>query len=482
MDEKMLEDALAVLRLEKSDNQYYEVKSAHGGMPHSVCETISAFANTPGGGILILGVDESLGFNAVGVYNPKQCQQSLANYAKKEFSVLVDLRTKLMTIDEKPVVWVEVREADKTLKPVTVKSSGKTYIRYYDGDFELSEQEKQLFIASRGSSHFDESAVPESGSADLDSQLVSDYIANRKAHSRALSGMTDPDVLFRTGVTNRDGCLTAAGAVALGIYPQQFFPNYSIKVSAQKKRGLARGLRAININSIDGPIPMLLEDAVKWVENNSDEITVDLPNGHVRTVREYPTAVVRELVSNALIHRDMNPVSMFQGITLIIEDDRLVISNPGGLYGISVRELGRTGSKTRNARLAEICQYIQIDDGSNVLEKLGSGIPRIIEELSSLNMPLPRFIDGGIYFTAILKSGKYYRNDNVDKQSASGGNESRLLLLLAASPCSRNKLQDATGLTSAQIRYSLEKLIKAGKVIKAGNGSSPNTVYALASD
>ncbi|MDR2486604.1 MAG: ATP-binding protein, partial [Clostridiales Family XIII bacterium] len=143
MDEKMLQDVLDALRLEKSDNQYYEVKSAHGGMPHSVRETISAFANTPGGGILILGADEARSFAAVGVYNPKQCQQTLANYAKNEFSVLIDLRTKLMTIDNKPVVWAEIGEADKTLKPVRVKSSGKAYIRYYDGDFELSEQEAQ---------------------------------------------------------------------------------------------------------------------------------------------------------------------------------------------------------------------------------------------------------------------------------------------------------------------------------------------------
>jgi ATP-dependent DNA helicase RecG len=294
--------------------------------------------------------------------------------------------------------------------------------------------------------------------------------------------MSEEDVLFRTGVTNRTGELTKAGAVALGMYPQQFLPNYSVKVSVRKKNTFAAGVRAVNANSIDGPIPLLLEETIKWVENNTDEITIDLPNGRVRTVKEYPSLAVRELVSNALIHRDMNPVSMFQSITLTIEEDRLVISNPGGLYGLSVRELGRSGSKTRNARLAEICQYIQADNGLNVVEKLGSGIPKVIEELSASNMLSPQFVDGGIYFTAIMKSGKYHQSGYRENKGKSTANEDKVSSALSVGSLSKRELQRNTGLTDAQIRFILEKMIKSGHIQKLGEGTSPNTKYALVAE
>jgi ATP-dependent DNA helicase RecG len=483
-NDKLL-SVISELRREHSDNQYYEAKAANGGIPQSLKDTISAFANTPGGGVLILGVDEGRDFEIVGVYDTKQCQQTLANYARKDFNGLISINTTPLFIDGKEVIWAEIHEADRTLKPVKIKNSGKSYIRLYDGDYELSELEEQLFISARGSSHFDEDIIPESGISDLDEQLVSAYIANRKIHSRSLEKMNDADVLFRTGVTNRNGELSKAGAVALGIYPQQFLPNYSIKVSVQKKNKHSDNVRAVNVNSIDGPLPILLEETIKWVENNTDVLTMNLPSGHVKNVREYPLGACRELVSNALIHRDMNPLSLHQSISLTIEDERLVISNPGGLYGLSVTELGHTGSKTRNSKLAEICQFIEDEEGRNVIERLGSGIPRVLEELSISNMDPPIFIDGGIYFTAILKSAENREmpiEDELpkeDKEIKKINPQTMIITELKIGNRSKEELREATNLSKSQIRYALGKLIEQGKVEKFGERNSPRTEYGL---
>ena len=494
MDINKLNEVISLLRNENSDNQYYEVKAAAKGFPQNLRETISAFANTPGGGVLVLGLDENNNFEISGVYDSKECQQALAAYAKKEFRTLVSIKTTLIVIGEKKVVWAEVTEADKTQKPVKLKGNGKSYIRLYDGDYELSEEEEQLFIAHRGSSHFDTEIVPSSSLSDLDETLTKSYITNRKEHSRALRKMPDDELLFRTGIMDKNGALTKAGVAALGKYPQQFFPNFSIKVSVRKRKRRAERVRAINVNSIDGPIPMMLEEAVKWVANNSDELSWQMPNGHVSTVREYPLASIRELISNALIHRDLNPLSMFQSITLTMEEDRLILSNPGGLYGLTIRELGHTESKTRNARLAEICQYVRGEDGYNVIEKLGSGIPFIMRELASLNMPAATFIDGGIYFTAVLKSAEYQPGFHTSSSSGSAEyskplqedplphtpkNEGLIVAALSESALSRKELEIKTELTVSQVRYMLKKLIEEGKIYKTKEGSSPASKYAL---
>ncbi|MDR0825311.1 MAG: putative DNA binding domain-containing protein [Prevotella sp.] len=479
IDNGKLLSVISELKREHSDNQYYEVKAANGGIPQSLKDTISAFANTPGGGVLILGVDEGLDFEIVGVYDPKQCQQTLANYARKDFNMPVSISTTPLSVDGKEVIWAEIHEANKTLKPIKIKNSGKSFIRLYDGDYELSELEEQLFISARGPSHFDEDIIPESSVSDLDEQLVSAYIANRKKHSRALAKMNDTEILLRTGVTNRAGELSIAGAVALGIYPQQFLPNYSIKVSIHKKNGHSNSIRAINVNSIDGSLSIILEETLKWIENNTDVLTMDMPNGHVRNVREYPLVVCRELISNALIHRDMNPLSMYQNISLTIEDEQLVISNPGGLYGLSVTELGHTGSKTRNTRLAEICQFIVDEEGQNVIERLGSGIPKVLEELSILNMEPPIFIDGGIYFTAILKAAGRNETLKIDETILKRDSQSVIVMELQKGTRSRSELEIATSLSTSQVRYALTKLIKQGKVKKIGESSSSKTKYGL---
>jgi ATP-dependent DNA helicase RecG len=472
---------LEQLRMENSDNQFYEVKTAAGGFPDSTLDTICAFSNTPGGGLLIFGIDEAIDFAVVGVYDSKACQQTLANYAKNEFSIPVDLTSGVVILEGKKVIWAEIGEADKTFKPVKLKKGKKAFIRQYDGDFALSEQEEQMFVAARGQSHFDEDIVPGTGIEELNKELVAAFVANKKSKSSTLSKMDDKEVLLRCGVVGRSGELTKAGLLCLGIYPQQYFPNYTIKASAHKLSKQTGRVRATNTHSFDGPIPTMLHEALNWVADNSNELVLDLPNGRVRTVGEYPPIAMRELIANSLIHRDLSPTSMIQEIRLIIGENKLIISNPGGLYGLHVDELGHTGSITRNSRIADICQYVLAPDSSNVIEKLGSGIPKIIDELAELDMPTPKFIDGGIYFTVILNS--VLTKQPIAKDSNhSNSNTNLVLAALRNGAKSKTEIQKTTNLTHGQTKYAVEKLLKEKKIYKIGKDKSPNTIYASVMD
>ncbi|MFW0112003.1 RNA-binding domain-containing protein [Rothia sp. CCM 9416] len=59
-----------------------EVKAVREGLPQNLGQTLSAFANMPDGGTLILGVDEKSGFTAVGA--DATVEAGIASLARNE--------------------------------------------------------------------------------------------------------------------------------------------------------------------------------------------------------------------------------------------------------------------------------------------------------------------------------------------------------------------------------------------------------------
>ncbi|MCC6174338.1 MAG: ATP-binding protein [Chloroflexi bacterium] len=72
-----------LLRLQEKESLELEFKTARGGLPRELWPTVSAFANTQGGW-LVLGVDESAGPTIVGVTNPEKMLQQLHDLMRND--------------------------------------------------------------------------------------------------------------------------------------------------------------------------------------------------------------------------------------------------------------------------------------------------------------------------------------------------------------------------------------------------------------
>lgn len=410
-----VEDVVDLLRAEGSDVSGIEAKAAHEGYPQDLAPTLSAFGNMPGGGVIVLGLDERSGFEAVGVYDAADAQARLANQARN--AVVPPLQVSFTTgdIEGGMIVLARVRELPTTDKPCEVTATGHAYLRSYDGDYPLSELERQGFVANRGVARHDQAAVEGATRDDLDMSLLATYIANCRARSPRLASMPDDDVLRSTRVVTREGIPTLAGIYTLGRYPQTHFPTLSITASVAARPGDPIGTRSADIAHFDGPLPELLDQAVAWVRRNTATRVRFGTDGHGRDEPEYPTEAVRELVANALVHRDLGPHALSARVTITLRDDRLVITNPGGLHGLTVEQLGAgTGGSARNQSLYDISKDVRTIDGRRLIEGIGSGIATVRQALKEAGMTPPHFVDAGIRFTAIVPEHALLNPDDLE--------------------------------------------------------------------
>jgi ATP-dependent DNA helicase RecG len=286
-----------------------------------------------------------------------------------------------------------------------------------------------------------------------------------------------------------EGQVTLAGLLALGSYTQQFFPQLNVTFVSYPTtdgRTMRDGTRFLDNAALDGPIPTMVAGLLEAVERNMARRSVIIGAGR-EDVWEYPVEAVRELVVNALMHRDYHPLAQGSQVRVEMYPDRLVFVNPGGLYGAATTaELLRgTVSSSRNATLARLLEDVEIP-GTNrtVCENRGSGIRTILAELASLNMEPPMLRSSGGLFTAELRSRESGQPEAGVAKTAPAGQRpttsSRAILAAhATDPRSTAELMAETGLSRAGVGVNLRALEAQGLTRPTENRRSPSVKWEL---
>jgi ATP-dependent DNA helicase RecG len=472
-----LTQLIGILRYEGGDLPGVEVKAAGGGLPESIIPTLCSFANRPGGGTIVLGLDEAAGFAPVGLVDLRAMKEALASKARQalEPPIVVDIDEG--SVDGVPIIVCVVHELDPSQKPCRVAGGTHrgVWVRAWDGDYRASDPEIQGLLANRTQPRFDAEPAPNATRADLDPDLVADFIRNCRSGSGQLASISEDDeLLWRMGVTvGMDRVPSVAGLLALGVYPQQYLPATGLQAVLIAGRSDPANVRALDARRFDGPISQMIVDATSWVTRSSPSAIVSDPaTGQVTNRDAWPADAVRELIGNALIHRDLAPWALSETALVRLDGERLVVKNPGGLYGVDVNRLGQVGvTSARNANLARICQYVRLPGGTRAAEALASGIPTVLNAVKSAGLPPPIFGDDGLRFTVVLRQRTLHAAPSVKPRSS----RSRLLIALGVGPLDVRQLQAATGLAPPNIRKQLRLLRDEGLVRQHGGQGQPTT-------
>ena len=479
MDEKALLALIAQLRAHGGDFTTVEVKRGTGGVPN-VAETLCAFGNMPDGGLIVVGLDENHDFAAVGVVDPAATEQGIAAQARGAVVPPVLVSFEMVMCQGVPVVVASVAGLPASVRPCRV--DGRAYLRQADGDYAMSAQEEQQMLALRDRPRYDAVPVPGTSMDDLDQQLTAVFARNARGSSRRLADLDDVTVLRRKGVLEAEGRrLTLAGLYALGQYPQQFAPSLAVTAAVVTAPGSPD--RLYDLAHLDGPIPALLDSCVEWLRRNLPGGVRVAADGHNYDHPELPLPALRELVANALVHRDLGPNTQSKRVEIRLRDGRLVITNPGGLWGVSREQLGLPGAKSAvNEYLYDICTLTSTSEGARVIEGEGGGIGEVQRSLVNWPADPPIFIDKAVSFTAVIMRPKTMQPKTAPVLDEQKSTIEKVLTALADGPLDRATLAQRCNLTPSQVRYALTKAVKQGRAVMTGKRGDRNTKYAPTSN
>lgn len=455
-------EKLEFIQKMKCESQTLELKSAHEGCPKRLYDSLSSFSNQDEGGVIIFGIDEKQNYKEVGVYDPQDIQKKINEQCLQMEPVI---RPVLTVVEKNNLFFVsaEIPGIDLTDRPCHYKGQGRlkgSYTRIGDSDEQMTEYEIYSYEAFRKKYQDDVRPVPRATDASLNRELLSRYIQLLQSGKPNLSAISDEDICELMSIT-RNKEVTLNAILLFGLYPQAYFPQLCITAIVVPGNEIGQlgeaGERFLDNQRIEGSIPDMLNEAIKFVRKNMRNKTIiNAETGRREDRTEYPITAVREAIINALVHRDYSVHTEGMPIQIIMYEDRMEIRNPGGIYGRTrVNQLGKVQPDTRNPVLASALEVL------GVTENRYSGIPTIRREMNNYNLQEPEFLDErGNFVVKFYKAGKEVISPEAEAENI------RNLLIFCKTPRTRKEICEFLGLSSVTyaIQIYVMPLVEAGKI------------------
>jgi predicted HTH transcriptional regulator len=433
-------------------------------------KTVVAYANGRGGKI-IFGVDdktlEVVGMDTDSIF---QTIDAITNAISDscEPTILPDIT--LQTVEDKTVIVVEIFPGK--MRPYYIKSKGMvsgTYVRSAGTTRSVADYMLKELILEGQNRYYDceiceELTITPEDIERLCAKMKATAIRNTLTEGEKLKVKdVTQNVLISWGVlAEKDGAVVPSNAYALLTGQARFQPVIQCAVFKGKDRAYF-----VDRREFEGSIQDQMEAAFQYVlEKINRGMRIQ---GMYRQDRyELPVDSVREMIANSVAHRSyLEPGN----IQVALFDDRLEVTSPGMLLnGVSIKKMKEGYSKPRNRAIASAFAYMKI------IEKWGSGIPRILRECNEYGLPEPEFIDFdgdfrvNMYRQLPEKDWSHTDDTKRDTNDTISENDTKVLNLIRENPSiTQAELKEKLQVSIVTVKRLMADLQKRGLIERQGS-------------
>ena len=338
-----------------------------------LADEVAAMANTPGGGALILGVENRTG-EAIGtVLDPEWLRQQI--YRRIEIAPDVEevIRRGIRLL----VIYVaEAREPVEDTGDRLRWRVGAASVPVDRGEWWVHRQGRAGWDAMSGGSGLGPEDVTQGALL-----VAREYLGRGEDVDGArqdLARSAPLDLLRRIGVVTVDGQLTQAGALLFCPSPRPWLTWTRLDVEGGDVLAREDTHAGLSLLEQIQRVETLLEAA-------NDRVTIPGEFAE-RTIRELPMRSAREAVLNGIVHRDWN-LQEATAVTWVEADVSLTVVSPGGFVGGVTQDNALTQRYSRSPALADAVRAL------GLVDKQGIGVDRMYREMVTLGHPTPQLTE-----------------------------------------------------------------------------------------
>lgn len=379
--------------------------------PVKVAEVIAGLLNLQGGQVL-LGVEDDGEVSGL-TRSSGKAEEWIMQIARDHLVPSIIPTWEVTEFEGGTMVGIVTVPANAPDKPYKCKQGAYwvTKVRVGTTTRDATREEEQRLYQQSGGLRYGLKPVPGAGVSDLDERRLEDYFVR----IRGDVGMPSPgseswrrQLCNLELATDTDGetYATVDGMLLFGQNPGRFLPQCGIR--AVCFAGLEPGYATKSDESIKGPLVGLFSDGGELVETGVVERALDFVRRNTGTSaaiedgrriqrRDFPEEAVREVVANALIHRDYSIAGT--DVLLSVFDDRIEVQSPGSLPNTVSIEGMRAGVRyARNQVMMSIMRDYKYVEGP------GMGIrQQVIPAMAQHKGTEPDFLEEEFRFTVCLR-------------------------------------------------------------------------------
>ena len=427
--------------IDQGEDQAIEFKTSFG---KEAIETVVAFSNSEGGRILI-GVSNHQGITGISL--SPEIEQQWLNAIKQNTSPSVFPDIEYTSVAGKTVAVITVKEFP--VKPISIK--GKYFIRRANSNHKMTLTEITNAYLKTYNLSWDAYEKTDSSVDDLDEDKILTFIEDVNRIGRFSLDQDPILALQKLRLINNNGPTNAS----ILMFGKNDTP-YNIHIGRFKESSVIISDWQSNATLFE-QIDLALEQIKTYLN-----IAFDF-DGSIQRVEtwDYPLEVVRELLVNAVVHRDyMSP----SDIIIKVFDDHIQFTNPGRLLeGLSISDLENDNysSVLRNKLIAESF-YL-----AGRIEKYGSGFVRIREILKKRQDVTIQFDDLSSGFSITCKKSLLKTQPKTQPKIAS--TKGRILAIVRDNPqVSQEDLSKQLHKNISTIKQHFKELTDKGIVKRVG--------------